>query len=225
MSPHLSRRLAAEAAGTLGLVCAVVGSGIMAAGLTPDPGLELLCNAVATGAMLVVLITLLGPVSGAQFNPAVTLVLALNREIGRGEAAATVAAQAAGGVLGTWLAHAMFAVPVLEVSGHIRSGGAQWLAEAVASFGLMATILLGRRARPEALAWLVGLYLVAAYWFTASTAFANPAVALARGFTDSFSGIRPADVPGFVLAEILGAVTGWAACRWLLAAPVAAPGS
>jgi glycerol uptake facilitator-like aquaporin len=212
----LSRRLASEALGTGLLVAAVVGSGIMAAALTGDDALRLLCNTLATGAMLVVLITVLGPVSGAHFNPAVTLAFLARREIGAGEAAAYVAAQAAGGVAGTWLAHAMFALPILQTSATIRTGAPQWLAEIAAAFGLLFAILAGRRARPEAVAWLVGLYIVAAYWFTASTSFANPAVTLARSLTDTFSGIRPIDVPGFALAQCAGAVLAAVFARWLL---------
>ena len=147
-----------------------------------------------------VLITILGPVSGAHFNPVVSLVFALSRELTVALAAAYVLAQVAGGLLGSFLAHAMFELPILEIATKVRSGKGQWLAEGVATFGLIATILGGRRFRPDAIPWLVGLYVTAAYWFTASTSFANPAVAIARGFSDTFAGIRPADVPAFVLA-------------------------
>ncbi|MDE3237405.1 MAG: aquaporin family protein [Paracoccaceae bacterium] len=211
-----ARVLAAEAIGTGALVSAVVGSGIMAASLTQDTGLALLCNTVATGAALYVLITLFGPISGAQFNPAVSLVLALRGEIGWRTAGRLMLAQVAGGLAGTLLAHAMFGLAVLQISHHVRTGPAQALAEGVATCGLIATILLGRRARPEALPMLVALYITAAYWFTASTSFANPAVALARGFSDTFAGIRPWDVPGFALAELAGAVLAVPVCGWLL---------
>lgn len=212
----LARRLAAEALGTAFLVGAVVGSGIMAEALTDDEALALLCNAIATGAILVVIITIFGPVSGAHFNPAVTLALRLRRAVGNGEALTYVAAQIAGGVLGAWAAHLMFEQPVLQVSETLRSGAGQWLAEGVAAFGLVGTILAGLRFRPDAVAWLVGLYITSAYWFTASTSFANPAVAIARGLTSTFSGIRPVDVPAFVLAELLGAVLAAGLFAWLL---------
>ena len=163
-----------------------------------------------------VLITILGPVSGAHFNPAVTLVFALRREIAVPLAAAYVLAQVAGGLLGGILAHAMFELPVLQIGTIARSGTGQWLAEGVATFGLIATILGGLRFRPEAVPWLVGLYITAAYWFTASTSFANPAVAIARAFSDTFAGIRPQDVPAFVLAETTGAVIALRLMGWLL---------
>ena len=168
--------------------------------------------------MLFVLITMLGPISGAHINPAVTFVFALRREIAIPLAAAYVLAQVAGGLLGTVLAHAMFDLPVIEFGTKVRSGSGQWLAEGVATFGLIAIILGGLRFRPEAVAWLVGLYISAAYWFTASTSFANPAVAIARGFSDTFSGIRPSDVPAFVLAEMVGALLALWFTRWLFSA-------
>jgi glycerol uptake facilitator-like aquaporin len=213
----LSRRLAAEALGTGFLVCTVVGSGIMATTLTGDVALQLLANAIPTGAILVVLITVLGPISGAHFNPAVTLAFLARREIGFGEGGAYMASQCAGGILGTWLAHAMFALPILQASATVRTGAPQWLAEGVATFGLVFVILAGLRARAEAVPWLVGLYITAAYWFTASTSFANPAVALARSLTDTFSGIRPLDLPGFVAAEGGGGLVAAALAGWLLA--------
>ena len=215
MSNSAARRLVAEALGTLFLVATVIGSGIMADRLTDDVALTLLGNTLPTGAMLVVLITILGPISGAHFNPVVTMVMALRGQWGG--VAAYVAAQVAGGVAGTMLAHAMFDLPLLQLSQTPRSGTGQWLAEAVASFGLIATILGGLRHRPDAVPWLVGLYIIAAYWFTASTSFANPAVAVARALTASFAGIRPADVPAFVLAEIAGALMAAAVMGWLLA--------
>ena len=191
----LSRRLAAEALGTALLVATVVGSGIMAETLTRDVALALLGNTLPTGAILVVLITILGPISGAHFNPAVTLIFALKRELSSREALSYVAAQIAGGIAGTMLAHAMFALPLVDASLKTRTGGAQWLAEAVAAFGLIATILAGIKFNRPAVPWLVGLYITAAYWFTASTSFANPAVAIARSLTNTFSGIRPIDLP------------------------------
>lgn len=215
----LPRRLVAEALGTGILVATVVGSGIMADRLTDDAALALLANTLPTGAILVVLITALGPLSGAHFNPAVTLVFALRREIGTGDSVAYVAAQIAGGVAGALLAHAMFELPIWQASTTVRSGAAQWLAEAVAAFGLVFAILAGLRFRAEAVPWLVGLYITAAYWFTASTSFANPAVAIARAFTDTFAGIRPDDLPGFIAAELAGAVVAAALAGWLLADP------
>ena len=214
---NLSRRLVAEALGTALLVATVVGSGIMAESLTRDVALALLGNTLPTGAMLVVLISVLGPISGAHFNPAVTAVFALRRELAAGEAAGYVAAQIAGGIAGTLLAHAMFDLPLWEVSLKVRTGGAQWLAEAVAAFGLVATILAGLRFNRPAIPWLVGLYITAAYWFTSSTSFANPAVAIARSLTNTFSGIRPVDLPGFVVAEFAGAIAALVLMNWLLA--------
>jgi glycerol uptake facilitator-like aquaporin len=218
----LSRRLAAEALGTALLVATVVGSGIMAESLTKDVALALLGNTLATGAILVVLITIFGPISGAHFNPAVSLIFALKRDLAAGEAALYTFAQTAGGILGTFAAHLMFALPVLEFSLHARTGNGQWIAECVATFGLVATILAGIRFQQSAVPWLVGLYIAAAYWFTASTSFANPAVALARSLTNTFSGIRPIDLPGFVVAELLGAVCALALMSWLLNAPAKA---
>jgi glycerol uptake facilitator-like aquaporin len=215
----LPRRVAAEALGTALLVATVVGSGIMAETLTKDVALALLANTLATGAILVVLIAVLGPISGAHFNPAVSLILFLKRDLPVGELAPYTAAQIAGGIAGTFIAHLMFALPMLESSQHARTGGAQWFSEWVASFGLAATILAGERFRQSAVPWLVGLYITAAYWFTASTSFANPAVAIARSLTNSFSGIRPVDLPGFVAAELLGAVCAFGVMGWLLAAP------
>ncbi|MEM8956840.1 MAG: MIP/aquaporin family protein [Pseudomonadota bacterium] len=212
----LTRRLAAEALGTGLLVCTVVGSGIMAERLTQDVALALLGNTIPTGAILVVLITIFGPISGAHFNPAVTTVFALRGDLPRSEAAPYIAAQIIGGLLGSLLAHAMFELPILQASTTVRTGPAQWLAEIVATFGLVATILAGLRFRAAAVPWLVGLYITAAYWFTASTSFANPAVAIARGFTDTFSGIRPQDVPFFVLAQLAGAVLALMLMGWLL---------
>ena len=215
----LGRRVAAEALGTALLVAAVVGSGIMAESLTKDVALALLCNTLPTGAILVVLITILGPVSGAHLNPAVTMVFALTKTIGVQDAVSYAAAQIVGGILGTLLAHAMFAMPLIDFSLKVRSGDPQWLAEAVAAFGLVATILGGIRFQKAAVPWLVGLYITSAYWFTASTSFANPAVAIARSFTNTFSGIRPVDLPGFIVAELVGAFLALVLMTWLLMVP------
>lgn len=215
----LPRRLVAEALGTAILVATVVGSGIMADRLTDDVALALLGNTIPTGAILVVLITILGPISGAHFNPAVTMVFALRREIEANVAFAYVAAQVLGGIAGTFLAHAMFELPILQFSETARTGTAQWVAEAVAAFGLVFTILAGLRFRSDAVPWLVGLYITAAYWFTASTSFANPAVSIARALSNTFAGIRPIDLPGFIIAEVLGALLAMILAGWLLAEP------
>ena len=212
------RRLVAEALGTMLLVATVVGSGIMAESLTKDVALALLGNTLATGAILVVLISILGPISGAHFNPAVTLIFALRRDLTPRDALLYVAAQVVGGIAGTILAHAMFALPLLDASLKMRTGGAQWLAEGVAAFGLIATILAGIKFNRTAVPWLVGLYITAAYWFTSSTSFANPAVAIARAMTNTFSGIRPVDLPGFIAAELCGAVVALLLMSWLLRA-------
>lgn len=212
----LPRRLAAEALGTALLVATVVGSGIMAESLTRDMALALLGNTLPTGAILVVLITILRPISGAHFNPAVSLIFALRRELTPRDALLYMVAQIAGGIAGTVMAHAMFALPLLDASLKMRTGGAQWFAEGVAAFGLVATILAGIQFNRPAVPWLVGLYITAAYWFTSSTSFANPAVAVARSLTNSFSGIRPADLPGFIAAELCGAVAAMLFMGWLL---------
>lgn len=211
----LSRRLAAEGIGTALLVATVVGSGIMADRLTSDVGVALLGNSLATGAMLFVLISVFGPISGAHFNPAVTAVMALRRELRWAEALGYVLAQLAGGVAGAVLAHLMFDLPALQLATEVRTGASQWLSEAVAAFGLVAVILGGLRARAEAVPALVGLYIAAAYWFTASTAFANPAVTLARALSDTFSGIRPLDAPGFIIAQLAGALLALGLANWL----------
>jgi len=212
----LTRRLVAEVLGTAMLVATVVGSGIMATSLTQDVGLALLGNTLATGAILVVLITVLGPISGAHFNPAVSLVFAMSRVLPKRDFGGYVLAQIAGGVVGTLAAHLMFDLPLIELSSRVRTGGAQWFSEGVATFGLVATILAGIKFEQKAVPWLVGLYITAAYWFTASTSFANPAVALARSLTNTFSGIRPVDLPGFWVAEIAGAVAALILFTWLL---------
>lgn len=212
----LPRRLAAEFLGTLLLVCTVVGSGIMADQLSDDVAVSLLGNTIPTGAILVVLITILGPISGAHFNPAVSFAFWLRREISLPQTLGYSAAQIAGGILGAVVAHGMFALDLLQSSQTVRTGGAQWLAELVATFGLVGVILGGLRFREEAIPMLVGLYITAAYWFTASTSFANPAVAISRSFTNTFSGIRPVDLPGFITAELFGAALAVALFGWLL---------
>jgi glycerol uptake facilitator-like aquaporin len=217
LTVSIARRLAAEALGTAILVATVVGSGIMADALTDDTALALLGNTLPTGAILVVLITILGPISGAHFNPVVSLVFALRKELTFGDAAFYVLVQVLGAIAGTLLAHLMFDLPLLELSTKVRTGPAQWLSEAMAAFGLIAVILGGIRFERNAVPWLVGLYITAAYWFTASTSFANPAVAIARSLTDTFTGIRPADVPMFIVAEIAGAMVALVFLNWLLA--------
>jgi glycerol uptake facilitator-like aquaporin len=216
VSGALARRLAAEALGTGFLVATVVGSGIMAETLTKDTGLVLLCNTLPTGAILVVLITVLGPISGAHFNPAVSLVFFLMRDLQPRETSLYMLAQIIGGIAGTFAAHLMFGLPMLETSLKVRTGDAQWFAEWVATFGLVVTILAGLRVARPSVPWLVGLYIGAAYWFAASTSFANPAVAIARSLTNTFSGIRPVDLPGFVVAQLFGAVCGLWLANWLL---------
>jgi glycerol uptake facilitator-like aquaporin len=211
-----SRRLAAGGLGTALLVATVVGSGIMAERLTTDTALALLGNTLPTGAILVVLIATLGPISGAHFNPVVTLVFGLRGELGPRDAIGYIAAQVLGGVVGVLIAHAMFALPLVAFATKVRTGGPQWIAEFVATFGLLATILAGIRFERASVPWLVGLYITAAYWFTASTSFANPAVAFARLLTNTFSGIRPQDVPAFVAAQIAGALVASAILGWLL---------
>ena len=216
MKFDLPRRIAGEALGTGVLVATVVGSGIMAESLTKDVALALLGNTLATGAILVVLITILGPRSGAQFNPAVSLVVPLRGELPAREMAFYTAAQSLGGIAGAILAHLMFSLPTVDMSLKVRTGGAQWLSEGVATFGLVFTILAGIRFDHRAVPWLVGLYITAAYWFTASTSFANPAVTIARSLSNTFSGILPADAPAFIAAQIAGAVAASALASWLL---------
>lgn len=210
------RKLAAEGLGTAFLLATVVGSGIMAAKLAGgNTAIALLGNTIPTGAILVVLISALGPISGAHFNPLVSLAALANRTMKPGEAMAYIAVQAIGAILGVVIAHAMFDLPLLQASTTMRSGGGQWFAEGVASFGLLTVIFLSVRNVPQQVALNVGLYITAAYWFTASTSFANPAVTLARSFSDTFAGIRPEDVPGFVIAQILGAALAVAVDRWV----------
>jgi len=212
----LAKRLTAEALGTAFLLATVVGSGVMGERLSEgNDALALLGNTAATGAILVVLILVFGPISGAHFNPAVTLAFFLRREIGARHALAYVAVQLPAALLGVWAAHIMFSMPVLEISLNARPGPALWFSEVVATFGLVMTILGCLKHRPEAIPYAVGLFISAGYWFTASTSFANPAVTVARGFTDSFSGIAPVDVPGFIVAQLVGAALAVYLLRWL----------
>jgi glycerol uptake facilitator-like aquaporin len=214
----LGKRLAAETLGTLLLVATVVGSGIMAAKLSPgNTAVALLGNTIPTGAVLVVLITILGPLSGAHFNPAVSVVIHRRNGVRLAETVQYILAQIVGGCLGTWLAHAMFEVPVLQLSATVRSSPAQWLSEFVATFGLLITIFGCLRYRPDFVPTAVGLYIVAAYWFTASTSFANPAVTIARALTNTFSGIAPGSVGTFIVAQLAGAVAAAALSQWLFA--------
>jgi glycerol uptake facilitator-like aquaporin len=212
----LIRKLAAEGLGTAFLLATVVGSGIMAAKLAGgNTAIALLGNTIPTGAILVVLISTLGPISGAHFNPLVSLASLVNRSMKPGEVAAYIAVQVVGAILGVFIAHVMFELPLLQASTTMRSGGAQWLAEVVASFGLLSVIFLSVRNSPQQVAMNVGLYITAAYWFTASTSFANPAVTLARSFSDTFAGIRPEDVLGFILAQLTGTALAVAVDRWV----------
>ena len=205
--PPLPRRLLAEALGTAMLVATVVGSGIMAERLSGgNQAIALLGNTIPTGAILVVIITILGPISGAHFNPAVTLVFAIRGRTPWGEVVPYVIVQCLGGIAGTAIAHLMFNLAPLTIGTTARSGPSQWLAEAVATFSLILTILGGLRYAPQAVPWLVGLVITAAYWFTSSTSFANPAVTLARGFTTTFAGIAINHVPAFIVAQIIGAL-------------------
>jgi glycerol uptake facilitator-like aquaporin len=216
MTALASRQLCAEALGSAFLLAAIVGSGIMGERLAGgNAAIALLANTFATGAALAVLISIFGPISGAHFNPAVTLFFALRSEIGPGTAVLYAAAQLIGAIAGVLTAHAMFAMPMLEVSLKLRDGPAQWWAEFVATFGLMATIAGALRYRPQAVASLVALYIVAAYWFTASTSFANPAVTIAHALTNSFAGIAPHSAPGFILAQFGAAFAGFIVCGWL----------
>jgi len=217
VSPPLGRALLAEALGSAALLAGVVGSGIMGVQLAGgNAAIALLANAVATAALLLVLISTLGSISGAHFNPAVSLVLALRGELPWSRFAAYVPVQITGAIAGVLLAHAMFDLALWQPGTRERTGAAQWLSEAVASFGLVLTILLAQRHRPAAIPALVAAYILAAYWFTASTAFANPAVTLARSLTQSFAGIAPADVGGFIVAQSVGALLALAAATVLL---------
>jgi glycerol uptake facilitator-like aquaporin len=214
----MSRALFAEGLGSFFLFATVVGSGIMAESLAGgNVAVALIGNTLATAAILFVLITMLGPISGAHFNPAVTLVFALRREIGAGMALAYVAAQLGGGIIGVWSAHLMFDLPILQLSTTARTGAGQWAGEAIATFGLVLTILATLAASRDRVPLSVALYIAAGYWFTSSTSFANPAITAARSLSDTFAGIAPGDVPGFVLAQLAGALAGLGAARLLLA--------
>ena len=212
----ISRRLIAESVGTAFLLAAIVGSGIMAEGLSGgNEALELLCNSTATGAILVVLISVFGQVSGAHLNPAVTLSFAVRREIGAVLAVGYVLAQVIGGVLGTLIAHVMFNENLLQISTKARVGTGPWFAEALATFGLIVTIFGTQRWKAEVVPVTVGLYIASAYWFTASTSFANPAVTLARTITNTFAGIQPSHAPAFIVAQLVGALAGALFCRFI----------
>jgi len=214
--PGLAQRAFAEWLGTAFLLAAVVGSGIMAAKLSGgNVALALLCNTIATGAILVALILTFAAMSGAHFNPAVTLAFALRGETAWRDAAIYIAAQISGAIIGVWIAHLMFELPLLQLSLTQRSGAGQWLAEAVATFGLLLTILGVASRTPAAVPYAVGLYITSAYWFTASTSFANPAVTIARSLSDTFAGIAPQDAPAFIAAQIAGALLAVPLAGWL----------
>ena len=217
MSFTPARSLMAEVLGTALLLAIVIGSGIMGEQLAGgNTAIALLGNTLATGAGLVMLITVFGPISGAHFNPLVTLIFMARREIGLGLALAYILAQLIGAVLGVWSAHTMFGEPILQVSAKMRDGPSQVFAEAVATFGLIAAILGSVRFRPESTPWIVGLYITAAYWFTASTSFANPAVTLARSLSNTFAGIAPHSILGFLAGQSAGAITAYLVFAWLL---------
>jgi glycerol uptake facilitator-like aquaporin len=218
----MKRALVAEGVGSFFLFATVIGSGIMAEKLAGgNVAVALLGNTMATAAMLFVLITMLGPISGAHFNPAVSLVMALRRELAWRDVLPYIFVQIGFGVLGAWAAHVMFDVPILQVSTHARTGIGQWFGEAIATFGLILTIIGTARHRPQWIPASVALYITAAYWFTSSTSFANPAITIARSLTNSFSGIAPSDVPMFVVAQLIGAMSAGFMCGTLFsAAPV-----
>lgn len=214
--PSIGRRIAAEWLGTAFLLAAVVGSGIMAQKLAGgNVALALLCNTIPTGAILVVLILVFGPLSGAHFNPAVTIALACRGELPWAVAGIYIIGQITGGIAGVWTAHLMFGLPVLQISLTGRTGLGQWLAEGVATFGLLLTIFGCAARAPGAIPYAVGLYITSAYWFTASTSFANPAVTIARSLSDTFAGIAPSGIAGFVVAQLLGAALAVVLAGWL----------
>ncbi len=216
MTQPLAQRSLAEALGTAFLLAAVVGSGIMGERLAGgNVAIALLANSLATGAMLAVLILIFGPVSGAHFNPVVSIAFGLRKELSWQVVGLYITCQFAGAIIGTLLAHAMFDLPLFQVSAHERTGPGQWLAEVIAAFGLLLTILGCVARAPSAVPYAVGLYITAAYWFTASTSFANPAVTVARAFTDTFSGIAPAGVPVFILAQLAGMAAALAVSRFI----------
>jgi glycerol uptake facilitator-like aquaporin len=213
MTIAFGRRLSAEAVGSIMLTGTVVGSGILASRLAGgNDAIAQLGNTAATGAILFVLINALGSISGAHFNPAVTLIMALRQEIGMRSALAYVPVQVAGCVLGAWLAHAMFELPLIQASTHVRAGPAQMLSEGVATFALVFTVLGVSHWRKDAVPAAVALVIVAGYWWTASTSFANPAITIARSMSDTFAGVRPADAPGFIAGQLIGALTAWQLC-------------
>lgn len=216
MKVVIGRRLLAETLGSAMLTGTVIGSGILAARLAGgNDAVALLGNTAATAAILFVLITSLGPISGAHFNPAVTLIMALRREVSAVDALLYIPLQVGGCILGAWLAHAMFELPIVQVSTHMRAGPAQMLSEGVATFALVFTILGASRWRPDAVAAAVALVIAAGYWWTASTSFANPAITIARAMSDTFAGVRPADAPGFIAGQFVGALAAFAACAIL----------
>ena len=216
MIGDLRRRAIAEALGTGLLLAAVVGSGIMAQRLAGgNIALALLCNTIATGAVLTVLILIFAPLSGAHFNPVVSAAFAIRRDLAWVDAVVYVAAQVAGGIIGVWVAHLMFDLSPLQLSQTVRTGPGQWLSEAVATFGLLLTIFGGLASAPASVPYAVGLYITAAYWFTASTSFANPAVTVARSLSNTFAGIAPADVPAFLAAQAIGAAAAVIVSGWL----------
>jgi glycerol uptake facilitator-like aquaporin len=220
----LTRRLGAEALGSALLFATVVGSGIMADRLSGgNVAIALLGNTLATAAMLAVLIAMLGPISGAHFNPAVSLAAAIRGDLTWRDAGLFAVVQLVGGVAGVWVAHAMFDLPILQTASTIRTGSGQWTGEFVATFGLVLTIIGTVRHRPDWVPASVALYIAAAYWFTSSTSFANPAITIARSFSDSFAGIAPASVPAFIAAELGGALVAALVARWLFATPPPAP--
>lgn len=211
----IARRLTAEALGTALLLIGVVGSGIMAQTLTDDTALALLANAIATGCTLYFIITVLGPLSGAHFNPVVTLAFALRGDHPWGLAAAYIPVQVIGGIAGVWLCHVMFDLDIIQASGTARTGLPQWVSEGFATFGLLFVIFGGLRSRPDAVPTLVALYITGAYWFTSSTSFANPAVTVARGFSDTFAGIDPSHIAAFIAAQMIGLALSLPVIGWL----------
>ena len=219
MQVTAARKLVAEGLGTALLVAAVVGSGIMAQRLANDPALALLCNTLATGGALVAILLMFGPISGAQLNPAVTIVMASTKDLHPRLAAGYIAAQIAGAIAGAMLANVMFALDPITVSTTARAGLPTLASEAVATFGLVGVVICVGRTRPSIAPLAVAAYIVAAYWFTASTSFANPAVTIGRVFSDTYAGIRPADVVGFIVAQAAGATAGGAVFAWLVPAP------
>jgi len=217
MHLNIQRRLAGELVGTAFLLAGVVGSGIMGEMLSPNnDAIALLGNTIATGAILTVLILIFGPISGAHFNPAVTLSFFIRKQISTKHAIYYISCQILGGILGMLAAHSMFELPLLQISNNIRTGGHQWFAEGIATFGLLATIIGCLKAQSKAVPYAVGLYITAGYWFTASTSFANPAVTIARSFTDTFSGITPTNAPAFIVAQLIGAVAATYFFLWLI---------